>query len=158
VSSCATDTATSAGTCDGKSTCQTPAPVPCGAYACGATACKTTCGADSDCAPGNLCDATTSKCVSGATCDGDHTATGASGTPQDCAPYKCEASGICRSTCNSVADCVAPTVCDALGKCVTPAESASAAGCAVGTAGGGHTPWWALLAVASLAMRRRRDG
>ena len=135
--------------------CTLPAPVPCGSYACGATECKTTYEGDGDCARGNLCDRVTSKCVSGATCDGDHIVTGASSTPQDCTPYKCEASGVCRSTCNSVADCVAPTFCDPLGKCVAPSEASSGAGCAIGVAGGGHAPWWALLGVASLAVRRR---
>src|SRR5581483_1866233 len=106
---------------------------PCGAYACGPTACKTTCASDADCAQGNTCDVATSKCVSGATCDGDHTVTGANGEKQDCSPYKCSQTGGCEQQCTSVTDCVSPDVCDETQRCVAPAsgdQGAPAGGCA----------------------------
>jgi hypothetical protein len=117
--SCEKGTATSTGTCDTKGGCKIPASVPCGTYACGPTACNTTCTKDSECAPGNLCDVATHACISAnASCDGDHTTTGADGTKQDCAPYKCDSNGACKKTCGSVADCVAPTACDLTGHCI----------------------------------------
>ncbi len=126
--SCTREVATSATACDGTGTCAPGQAVKCGAYACGATACNTTCTSDVDCAAGGSCDVGSHKCVSGATCDGDHTTTDPSGAKNDCVPYKCENNGTCKLSCHSVVDCVAPTLCDPSGKCVAP-EPDDTSGC-----------------------------
>jgi PA14 domain len=54
--SCSSATLRAAGTCDGKSHCQIPAPATCGGYTCvTATACRTVCAADADCASPSVC-------------------------------------------------------------------------------------------------------
>lgn len=145
-----------ASVCDSKGACKAVEPIACGAFACGANACKTECAGDADCAPGNTCDVTTKKCVSGATCDGDHTTTSANGTKVDCAPYKCQANGTCRNECTTVDDCVAPRVCDTGGKCVdAPASTPTQDGCSVGRGStSGSFGGLALLALALLRARR----
>jgi hypothetical protein len=129
--SCADGIAVTATTCDGNGTCALGASTPCGAYACGATECKASCTTDGDCAAGSSCDMASRKCVSSATCDGDHTTTGANGEQQDCQPYKCTASGTCKQACMSIDDCVSPTQCDPSGKCVAPQSEGDAGGCAI---------------------------
>jgi hypothetical protein len=52
-------------TCDGAGVCAAPAPAACGAYVCGATACKTACAGPLDCAQGYSC--TGGVCVQGCT-------------------------------------------------------------------------------------------
>lgn len=155
---CAAGLQTSATVCDGSGTCAAPPGIACGAYACGATACNTSCAKDQDCAPGNSCD-TTSKCISGATCDGDHTARKVDGTTEDCAPYKCDSAGSCRSMCSSITDCVAPSVCDLSGKCVPPPTPDGASGGCSTVPGdsGSRNPVapLALLGLAALFVRRR---
>jgi MYXO-CTERM domain-containing protein len=159
--SCADGKATSAGTCSNGS-CQVPPPVPCGSYACGATACKTECAQNSDCATGNICDPTTKKCISGATCDGDHTTTDVSGAKTDCMPYKCESNGTCKPKCISIDDCVSPNACDpASGKCVPPpgGDAGDGGGCSMSSGAdpaNGSLAAFALLALAF--VRRRREG
>jgi MYXO-CTERM domain-containing protein len=95
--------------------------------------------------------------VAGATCDGDHTVTGADKKPRDCAPYKCKKDGSCGKECTSVIDCVAPAVCDASGKCVTPPEQAGDGGCAVRPGAPGHSSHSAFVLLALLALARRRS-
>lgn len=158
--SCSSGAGASAQVCDGNGACPAPSTIPCGAYACGATACNTSCAKNNDCAAGSTCDTATSKCVSGATCDGDHTTTGASGTKLDCAPYKCVDDGTCRASCTSVTDCVAPAVCDVAGKCVPPAPTGDSGGCSVARGdAGSRSPVvpFSLLGLAALFVRRRRD-
>jgi hypothetical protein len=54
--SCSSATLRGAGTCDGKNNCQVPVAVTCGGYTCGsATACRTTCVTDADCASPSVC-------------------------------------------------------------------------------------------------------
>ncbi len=48
--SCSASTSQAAATCNGNGTCMTPATSRCTPYACGASACRTSCGANSDCA------------------------------------------------------------------------------------------------------------
>ena len=69
-------TATLARTCDGAGTCRPPSTQSCGAYACNGTTCNAACGADGDCAPGNVCNAGScglkrlgQLCAGGAECD-----------------------------------------------------------------------------------------
>jgi hypothetical protein len=165
--SCTGGKATAAGSCNGAGGCKTPDPVPCGAYACGATACKTSCTTDADCASGSKCDVGTSKCVNGATCDGDHTVTGANGEKQDCSPYRCSQTGGCNPQCTSVADCASPNVCDTTGHCVAAPGNADAgpsgsSGCscrsagAAGADGGGAGLLLAAVSAAIGKLRRRR--
>jgi hypothetical protein len=130
VASCKDNIATAATTCDGNGTCTAGATTECGAYACGTASCQTACVSANDCAPGSSCDTASAKCIFGATCDGDHTATDANGTTHDCAPYKCESNGTCKPACRSVDDCVAPTQCDPTGTCVAP-PSEDSGGCTV---------------------------
>jgi len=59
--SCSVSTYQPASTCNGAGTCQTPATTPCGAFMCGATACATSCGSNSDCTAGYHC--ATGLCV-----------------------------------------------------------------------------------------------
>ncbi len=77
-------------------------------------------GSRAACAPGTQCLGSRDVCVVGAvaTCDGDHTTIGIDSRKFDCAPYKCDPDGTCRSSCRSVVDCVAPSVCSGDGKCV----------------------------------------
>lgn len=53
--SCAGGTQSEARSCDGAGTCGAAATSSCGAYACDAIACKTSCATSADCAPGNTC-------------------------------------------------------------------------------------------------------
>jgi hypothetical protein len=48
-------TLTPASACDGAGACVTPAPTSCFPFKCGVAACKSTCTADADCAPPNVC-------------------------------------------------------------------------------------------------------
>jgi hypothetical protein len=164
--SCAAGKATISGVCDSKGTCKVPDPVPCGAYACDATACKTRCAIDADCAPGNTCDSATNKCVSGATCDGDHTTTSANGTTTNCTPYKCQSDGTCRTACGSVQDCATPFVCSPDHVCVALAADSEASGCnvapAIGSPRGAGSPertamlaFGAFVALGAYGRRRR---
>lgn len=157
--SCTDGKATPAGTCSNGS-CQVAPAVPCGAYACGATECKTTCAANTDCATGNICDPATKKCISGATCDGDHTTIDVSGAKTDCAPYKCESNGTCKPKCVSVDDCVTPNACDpASGKCVPPPGGDDAQdGCSTTSAPSSNSASLGLFALLALvAVRRRKE-
>jgi hypothetical protein len=143
-------------------------------YSCdGANAvCPTSCASNAACATGFVCNA--AQCRPAASCDGDHTTTAADGTKHDCAPYRCDSNGACRTTCLSVG-CVAPATCDGSGKCVLPpADSApppenvaptdtgssngGGGGCSVVSAKSGnarrHVAW--LTAVAGLALVRRK--
>ena len=165
--SCESGLQTLRANCDGKGGCPEATTKPCASFACGSTECNTTCAADTDCASGYTCDKSTSTCVSGATCGADgHTATGASGTTTDCAPFNCDGKGSCRTACSSVDDCASPNVCDGFHHCVAPTASASgdggdSGGCTVGAARPQHSPsrtpaLIVVLGLAGLAARRRR--
>ena len=126
----------------------------------------TVCTADTDCALGNKCEPSTGKCVSGATCDGNHTVTGVTGQSTDCSPYKCTQAGACLQKCNSAADCVSSAVCNTGGSCMAPpssggasAEPSNRCGCLVVGGSDSLKVPWAVGGVAILALwRRRRDG
>lgn len=156
--SCADGVASLAGTCTGGGKCEDAKTVKCGAYTCGAMECETTCASNVDCSSGNVCDVGTHKCVSGATCDGDHTTTGANGVTSDCAPYKCEQNGTCKPSCTSVGDCVAPAVCDANDACVAPPSATGESGGCAMSPGHGTGGAASILIVAAALRRRRRAG
>jgi hypothetical protein len=170
--SCTNGTATSSATCDGAGKCTQPTTSSCGAYACGATACKTSCTADADCANSYTC--TGGKCVPQvtATCSPDGTqsipVSGDAGVPQSCQPYRCTSTGACGTTCATSDDCLAGNTCDtSSSKClpsaVTPTDTGSG-GCAVvdATSSSASPAWLGVAGIAgvvgALARRRRRAG
>jgi MYXO-CTERM domain-containing protein len=130
-----------------------------------ATTCATgACTADTDCADGYVCVASTGVCApKAAHCkDGDPTtAVDAQGHEQSCAPYLCGTTGACRSSCAQSADCTGGYVCDVgAQQCVTPGSSSgttASGGCAVhGPSDRASEFGAALLAIAAIALRRRR--
>jgi hypothetical protein len=96
------------------------------------------------------------SCETGATCDGDHTTTSATGEKKDCTPYKCESDGRCLQMCVSVNDCVAPNVCDPSGQCVTPASAGDSGGCALAPRSTSPSLAFPLALAALFALRARR--
>jgi MYXO-CTERM domain-containing protein len=159
--SCTLGVQTFAAKCDGAGKCKTSETKQCSPYVCGDKECKSTCKTDTDCIKDTSCDTMSGNCVVSAVCDGDHTVTSTKGASTDCSPYKCEASGQCRGTCSSSAQCIGGFVCDTVSsQCVTAAvESTDSGGCGCRTAPRSSQGPWALLALASLgvvATRRRR--
>ena len=155
---CQDGVATLKATCDGDGGCPPPVTSPCLSYACDVDACKTSCDAGADCAPGYYC--FHSECTSGAICDGDHTLITADGGSVDCRPFRC-GSGHCKDPCISVTDCAAPLVCDDGGCVDRPAGEFvdEASGCAVGAAGQPcGRGMIAVIAVVAAFLRRRRLG
>jgi N-acetylneuraminic acid mutarotase len=156
--SCTNGVATLASVCDGQGVCPSAETKTCEPFACGSDACKDTCATDADCTTGYRCSG--GKCITGATCDGNHTITGTMGDKLDCAPLKCEPSGVCKMKCASVDDCVTPNVCDESGACVAPpaaASSSDSGGCTssghVATRGGWQAVLFGLLAFALIRRR-----
>ena len=74
--SCSGTTYTPPAFCSGSGACSTPATQSCGAYVCGATACKFLCASDNDCSSGNYCTGPNGSCVvkksAGAICTADN--------------------------------------------------------------------------------------
>ncbi len=103
---CTGSTATPARTCNGTGTCQTTAPISCGAYNCGTGVCRTSCTVDGDCVAPNICSG--GACTlrpNGATC----TANG------DCANNVCAQGICCASVCNTT--CRSCAIAGNLGTC-----------------------------------------
>ena len=109
--SCTGTTYTPARTCDGAGTCPAATTTSCGAYACGATTCRTTCASNNDCAPGGACIGTVcvapkangavcvagSECASGSCVDGVCCETACTGSCSACAATMTgAANGLCR--------------------------------------------------------------
>jgi hypothetical protein len=88
---CSAGTETPARTCDGAGICQTVTTGSCGAFMCGATACKTTCTTSTDCVTGYFCSA--GSCVAQ---EANGTACAAS---SDCASGFCVDGVCCNSAC-----------------------------------------------------------
>jgi hypothetical protein len=143
-------------TCDGAGACTKPPSRTCEPFACGETACRRACAADTDCAEGYSCDSRSGRCVFGAKCDGDHTVTARDAAPIDCTPFRC-AGATCLHKCASTDDCVTGTICDtATDSCVVAAGEDAGGGCAMG-----RRPVRTVGALASLLLllglaRRRR--
>jgi hypothetical protein len=147
--------------CDGKGACGTPVPSSCVKFACGATACKTTCSADTDCASEYKCDTATSDCVpAGAKCDGDHALKNNGVVVKDCAPFKCSSGDVCLNLCTSRADCVEGMACTVDGKCEPSAADVvddSGGGCGCRASGrAAQAPFGLLFAAFIVGARRRR--
>jgi len=102
VAACTAGKATPTSYCDGLGVCSTPTVIDCGAYTCGGTTCKTTCGTSTDCATGYACKA--GACVT----------TGALGTictdDTQCTSTHCTA-GATASVCCTTATCPSGSVC-----------------------------------------------
>lgn len=154
--SCTAGVAQPIGACSGTGACRVPASVPCGAYACGADACKTSCADDADCSESSFCDRSSGRCAAGATCDGDHTIKKADGTRVDCAPYRCESTGACRLRCGSVADCAGAALCDPSGACVLAPAGTDEGGCATGGRSSSSATAVLFGAFVLVITRRRR--
>ncbi|MEB2313494.1 MAG: hypothetical protein OZ921_14425 [Sorangiineae bacterium] len=171
--SCTGGLATVVAKCDGQGACPAEQTVKCEPYVCAGDACgKAPCATDADCSAKFRCAAPPGKkekdCIPRdvATCDGEHTVTAADGvTTTDCSPYRCEASGICKTECGTIDDCAAPNVCDSNGQCIAPESGAAVddEGCGCRVAGeqrerGGQDALL-LASLAGLALiRRRRAG
>jgi hypothetical protein len=158
--SCEDGTESLATTCDGSGTCPAAQTRPCQPFACGGSACKTSCASDADCKAGFQCNATTGACAAGDRCAGS-VVTHVDGTTTDCAPYVCESSGKCKTSCAATSDCVSPKLCSE-GACVDPPSEVAAdtGGCAVAERGAGTgaglAAWPIGLVVAAVTRRRRR--
>jgi len=112
IESCSGSSYTPARTCNGSGTCQTVTSTSCGAYICGATSCKTSCGSGADCTSGNFCAAgacvaqrangfscgAAGECASGSCVDGVCCESGCSGACQACSSSKTgQTNGLCRA-------------------------------------------------------------
>jgi len=97
--SCASGSATLVGTCNGSGSCDQPM-ASCGVYACGTSACKSSCAADADCASGYYCAAP--ACVA-KILDGNACSAGNQCRSGNCVDSVCCGSASCASgsTCNS---------------------------------------------------------
>src|SRR5438874_3800651 len=106
--SCSSDVETVAASCAGTGSCPALTTQSCGAYVCGATACKTSCAADGDCASGNYCDsshACVAKKTQASACGGDH----------ECAAGPCVDGFCCNRACGG--QCEACDVAGSVGTC-----------------------------------------
>lgn len=98
-------------TCDGSGKCPVAETRPCQPFACGTDACKKTCVDAADCKTGFVCNTATGACTLGDRCSGS-VVTKVDGTTVDCAPYVCESSGKCKSSCATTSECVAGKICN----------------------------------------------
>jgi Galactose oxidase, central domain len=149
--------------CDGKGTCGAPVQLACGNYACDKNACASGCTTDAQCAPLFRCNSA-GVCVprGDSICVSDGESQSPDGTKQSCSPFRCNpSSGLCRTTCGSVADCLPGYDCDSAGRCGKPFPSPQleGCGCAVpGERGPGGGPLLAALGLGLFSLARRRPG
>ena len=136
--SCTSGVATAAAACDGAGSCPSPSITSCNPYACGASACKTSCTADADCGAGDYCDGT-GACVPK---KGDGVACSAS---NQCGNGSCADGVCCNQACNG--QCQACDVPGSVGQCVAvsgaphgPRTACTGAGSACGGACDGADP------------------
>ena len=124
--SCTGGVATAAAFCTGTGSCATATVTNCTPFVCGTTACKTTCGADTDCVSGDYCTGSGGSCLArkglGMAC----------GTAHECGSGNC-VDGVCCSTA-SCATCQACNL-DGLGTCsnIGAGQPAPAGQCAATT-------------------------
>lgn len=156
--SCEAGVATSAGSCVvGESLCVGVKQALCEPYACGETACLTSCARDADCQSGFRCDTAISTCVptTAEICDAEHSLVRADGSvATDCSPYRC-AGVTCLEVCATSGDCVEGFACDSSQRCVAVETAETGCSCSLAGASAVRGPWWIALALASLARRRR---
>jgi len=156
-SSCEDGVEALAARCDGSGACPASETRPCQPFACGADACKTTCTADTDCRGGFVCNAVTGACAAGDKCVGS-IVTKVDGTTVDCAPFVCESSGRCKTSCATTADCVSPKICNG-SSCVDLVDSLppeEGGGCALSSRGVGTSAALMFVTALAAALRRRR--
>ncbi|MGZ3422896.1 MAG: kelch repeat-containing protein, partial [Polyangiales bacterium] len=148
-STCSGTTETHASFCDGAGACK-DVPKDCGAYACGATTCRTSCASSGDCAPGSYCKGTTCTryedlgvaCASGSACKTGFCVDGVC-----CASAACDAGSTCGATgaagtctkragssCTKASDCGSGFCAD--GVCCDRACDGQCEACDVGTSRG----------------------
>jgi hypothetical protein len=172
-STCAAGGDVAAASCNGSGACPAVVAHRCSPFACGASACKDACRVDGDCESGLHCEATTGRCLAGATCIDDRTLAGVDGTKQACSPYRCAASA-CLTGCSTSDDCLGGYACDtatracipaggstnaASGGCsmaITSASSESGGASASGTTDSAGIGAWSLLGAVGLAGARLR--
>src|SRR5207253_3055547 len=112
--SCAGGIETVAASCAGFGACPALVTQSCGAYSCGATACKTSCSGDGDCSAGNYCNAS-NQCV------GKKPQASACGAEHECATGACVDGACCDRACGG--QCEACDVAGSVGMC-SPATGA----------------------------------
>ena len=166
VGSCAAGTATAASACDGAGTCQAGMETSCGAYTCGADACKTTCTVVEDCASGYDC--VGGACVVGQDAGaeaGEDAANEASADVEIDQATDAAAEATAEAGVDATTDAIAEASVDAGAENDTyeAGDFPSAAldsGCGCRVAGttpfSGRVPAFALLALAGAAIVRRR--
>ncbi len=152
--SCVTGTAIAVSYCDGVGGCRAAEPRTCAPYACADKGCRTSCGADAECAAGNVC--RSGACVPNvAKCSTDGLSSIVDGTEHPCGSYRCRGDGTCGTICATTSDCAPGSACDTTNKCVPSAtETSSDGGCTYGGGGGAHFGAFPL-GLAWLARRRR---
>jgi hypothetical protein len=135
---------------------------PCSPYACGATACLTSCERDEQCIEGHSCKAGKCEADRENSCAADGvTSVTIDGKSQDCRPYRCGSNGACLSSCKLTGDCAVGARCTSSFVCV-PADDPGAptddAGCGCRQAPSSSPGWAGLgaLALAAGALARRR--
>jgi hypothetical protein len=154
-SSCDGDVETLAATCDGSGSCPAAETRPCQPFACGTDACKKSCATDGDCKSGFVCNSATGACTAGDKCVGS-VVTRVDGTTVDCAPYTCESSGKCKTSCATTAECIASKICNG-NTCVDPVAPIieDGGGCAVSSRGVSSGAMIVLAVAIAAALRRR---
>jgi hypothetical protein len=113
--------------CNGIGSCSVIIGASCAPFACGASACNTTCKTDADCASGAHCDKGVCIGATQAECKDDETLDEADGGTKNCGAYKCEL-GACATSCLSNTDCAKNATCSDK-KCVAPPGSSGGCGC-----------------------------
>src|SRR6266403_902824 len=142
--SCTAGVATAAASCDGAGSCPAVLTTTCSPYVCGATACKTSCTADADCAAGDYCDAggaCVAKKADGLACGGANQCGSGSCADGVCCDQAC--GGQCQACdlAGQVGQCVAVsgaphgarTACSGSGSCAGSCDGSNVAACAYPT-------------------------
>lgn len=157
--SCVDGVATSEARCDGMGKCPAPITANCGAYACGDTACRTSCASTADCSASFVCrDCVCVPATSACSADG-LSIVAPDGTTADCRPYRC-VSGMCLAACapGRDSDCMQGLVCTNDRVCVDPATLKAEeddGGCVFSPRGVRTTGALAGLALLACVARRR---
>jgi hypothetical protein len=153
------DGAQTTAACDGQGRCVEGDALPCSPYVCGTDACLDGCDDDDECDEGHRCAG--GDCVPAiARCTEDGTESiSSAGESSPCTPFLCdESSGSCRTACDSSLECATGRVCDPDDRtCIEPPSApADESGCGCRTLSRSRHRSVAWLALAALALLRRR--